>query len=78
MHNYILFALYLLVVLLLLGFVVIFLMHIREYKQYSRYIGIVTKTYIIIVLTIAIIGGYFVLTGSIIPSQGRSIQRINL
>ncbi|MBC7498804.1 hypothetical protein H7170_04130 [Candidatus Gracilibacteria bacterium] len=78
MSNYILFGLYLFLLLGIFGFLAIFMMHIRDYRQYSRYITTITRAYLLLMVAIAIFGGYHILTGSIFPQTLRPIQRVNL
>jgi glucan phosphoethanolaminetransferase (alkaline phosphatase superfamily) len=78
MSNYILFGLYLFLLLGIFGFLAIFMMHIRDYRQYSRYITTITRVYLLLMVAIAIFGGYHILNGSIFPQTLRPIQRVNL
>ena len=76
-YNYILFGGYLLFLFAISGFLAIFLIHIRDYRQYSRYITIITRIYLVLMLVIAIFGWYYILTGTIFPQREKPIQRHN-
>ncbi|MBC7503768.1 hypothetical protein H7169_02270 [Candidatus Gracilibacteria bacterium] len=78
MLNYIFFGLYLFLVIGLFGFLAVFMMHIHDYKQYSRYITVITRIYLTLMVVIAIFGGYYILVGSIFPQTRGPIQRLNL
>ncbi|MBX9809506.1 hypothetical protein K2X92_03910 [Candidatus Gracilibacteria bacterium] len=78
MANYIFFGMYLFVVLGLFGFIAIFMLHIRDYQQYSRYLKTLTRIYILAMVLIASVGGYYLLTGTIFPQNKSTIKRINL
>ncbi|MFZ2256032.1 MAG: hypothetical protein WAW59_01500 [Patescibacteria group bacterium] len=67
--NWILFGIYILCVLTLFVFIAIVMMHIGEFRQYSRYINPVLRIYIVLVVLIALFGGYRVLTDDIQPSS---------
>jgi len=56
MSNYILFGVYLVLILGIFGFLTIFMMHIRDYLQYSRYLKGITRFYLALMVTIAIFG----------------------
>lgn len=60
--NLILFWLYITCVLVLFVFISIVIMHIGEFRQYSRYINPVLRIYIISIVVIAVIWSYQVLT----------------
>ena len=78
MIHYILFGFYLIIVFGVFGFLAVFMMHIRDYLQYSRYITQITRVYFVIMILISIFGGYYVLTGTIFPQTKQPIQRVNL
>ncbi len=78
MLNYILLGVYIFVVLGIFWFLAVFMMHIRDYQKYSRYIPIVTRIYMILMILVALFGGYYILVGTIFPQSQKSIQRINL
>lgn len=56
MANYIFFGIYLLLITGIFGFLTIFMMHIRDYRQYSRYLTGITRFYLILMVIIAING----------------------
>lgn len=60
--NIILFGVYLLVILVLFAFISIVVMHIGNFKQYSKYLSVVLKIYLVLIILIAIFGGYRILT----------------
>lgn len=70
--NWILFWLYLLCVLSIIVFIAILIMHIGEFRQYSRYITPVLRLYIVLVAGIAVFGAYMVLTSDIVPTAAKS------
>ncbi len=70
--NWILFWLYLLCVFSIIVFIAILIMHIGEFRQYSRYITPVLRLYIVLVAGIAVFGGYMVLTSDIVPTAAKS------
>ena len=78
MSNYILFGIYLFLILGIFGFLTIFMMHIRDYLQYSRYLKGITRFYLVLMVVIAIFGGYSILTGDIFPQSKSAVKRINL
>ena len=78
MSNYILFGLYLFLLIGVFGFLAVFMVHIRDYRQYSRYITTITRTYLLLMVVIAIFGGYYILVGTIFPQTRTPVQRINL
>lgn len=60
--NWILFGFYIACILILFAFISIVIMHIGEFRQYSRYINPVLRAYVVLILLIAVFGGYQVLT----------------
>lgn len=64
MFHYILLGIYILALIFLSGFLAIFIVHIRDYFQYSKYIKTILRVYITIVLCIAVFWGYQILTGN--------------
>lgn len=72
--NWILFGIYILCVLTLFVFIAIVVMHIWEFRQYSRYINPVLRMYIILLIAIALFGWYRVLTDDIQPSSFSSTK----
>ena len=58
----IIFAIYLFVLIIVFGFIAIVVMHIGEFRQYSRYLSIVLKIYLLAIILIALFGGYQILT----------------
>ncbi len=77
--NLVLIGIYLFMVLIIFGFIAIVVMHIGTFRQYSKYLSIVLKIYLIAILTIALFGGYMILTGKYISStkSSNSVQKIN-
>lgn len=49
-------------------------MHIGEFRKYSRYVNPVLRLYIILVVAIALFGGYRVLTDDIQPSSLKPVN----
>lgn len=78
MSNYILFGPYLLLLIGIFGFLAVFMMHIRDYRQYSRYITVIIRVYLTLMIIIALFGGYMILSGTIFPQSQRPAQRVNL
>ncbi len=76
-YNYIFFGGYLVLLFIIFGFLIIFLIHIKDYKQYSRYITNITRIYLTLMILIAIFGWYHILTGKIFPQKEKVIQRHN-
>ena len=64
--NLVLIGMYLFMILLIFGFIAIVVMHIGIFRQYSKYLSIVLKIYLVTILLIAIFGGYKILTGTYI------------
>jgi hypothetical protein len=62
--NWILFGIYLFCVLWLFVFIAIVLMHIGEFRQYSRYINPILRIYIVLIVLIWLFGAYEVLTNT--------------
>ena len=52
--NFIFFGIYALAMIVLFVFIAIFLMNIREYRAYSRYINPVLRIYIALIIIISI------------------------
>jgi hypothetical protein len=50
--NWILFGIYLFCIISLFAFIAIVLMHIGEFRQYSRYINPVLRIYIVLIILI--------------------------
>lgn len=72
--NWILFGIYVLCILVLVIFIAIIAMHIGEFRKYSRYVNPVLRLYIILVVAIALFGGYRVLTDDIQPSSLKPVN----
>lgn len=66
--NWILFGIYLLCVILIFVFISIVLMHIGEFRQYSKYITPILRIYLIVIVLIALFGAYKVLTSRVMPT----------
>lgn len=71
----IIFAIYLFVLLIIFGFIAIVILHIGEFREYSRYLSVVLKIYLIAVVVIAIFGWYKVLTDDT-PSLKSSTTKV--
>jgi hypothetical protein len=52
--NIIFFGLYLLIIVILFAFIAVVVMHIGNFKQYSKYLSIVLKIYLVVIMLIAI------------------------
>ncbi len=72
MYPYIILAIYLIIVLSILGFYVIFFMHIKNFRMYSRYITPVFRILIAVILLIALFGAVMILTGD---NERKSLNR---
>ncbi len=76
--NVIFFGVYILILIILFAFISIVVMHIGGFKDYSKYLSIVLKIYLIVVLLIAIFGGYKILTDYTPAKQNRvNIEKID-
>ena len=78
MFNFVIFGVYLVVLIFLFGFIAIFVRHIRDFQEYSRYLRPIMRTYIVLMMLIALFGGYMILTGQSaqIP-QSTAVHRLN-
>ncbi len=68
-----LFGIYLLVIIVLFAFIAIVVMHIGNFKQYSKYLSVVLRIYLVVILLIAIFGGYKILTDYTPAKKSRNI-----
>ncbi len=76
--NIIIFGIYLIVILVLFAFIGIVVMHIGRFRDYSKYLSIVLKIYLIIILLISFFGGYKILTDYTPAKANRvNIQNVN-
>ena len=57
--------------IILFAFISIVVMHIGGFKDYSKYLSMVLKIYLVIILIIAIFGGYKILTDYTPAKQNR-------
>lgn len=76
--NIVIFGVYLLVLLILFAFISIVVMHIGRFKEYSKYLSVVLKIYLIVVLLISFFGGYKILTDYTPAKKNRvNVENIN-
>ena len=77
--NIILFGIYLFILLVVFAFIAIITIHIGNFRQYSKYLSVVLKIYLVTVLIIGIFGGYMILTSKYIPlkKMNPSTQKLN-
>jgi len=75
-----LFGIYLAVLLFVFVYIAIVVMHIGEFRQYSRHLSVVLRIYLIVVVLIALFGAYKVLTGKYVApkkSETNKIQKLD-
>lgn len=65
--NIIFLSIYLFILLIICAFIAIVVMHIGAFRQYSKYLSVVLKIYLIVVLIIGIFGGYMIVTNKNTP-----------
>ena len=76
--NLVLFGVYLLIILILFAFIAIVVMHIGNFKDYSKYLSIVLKIYLITIVVIAVFGAYKILSHYTPPKKSNTpIEKIN-
>lgn len=63
-YTYILLGVYSLIILGIFAFYVIFSLHIKKFRNYSKYLTPVFRIVIALTIIIAIFGAYKILTGS--------------
>ncbi len=77
--NIILFGIYLFILIVIFAFIAIITIHIGNFRQYSKYLSVVLKIYLITVLMIGIFGGYMLLTSKYTPIKkiNAPVQKLN-
>jgi amino acid permease len=76
--NWILFGIYLFCIISLFAFIAIVIMHIGEFRQYSRYINPILRLYVFLIVLIALFGGYKVLTDNTPSSATSSPTKVKM
>ena len=75
----VIFGIYLVVLLVIFIYIAIVVMHIGDFRKYSRYLSVVLRIYLVAVLAIACFWMYKILTGKYVaPKKSWSqVQRID-
>lgn len=77
--NIILFGIYLFILFVIFAFITIITLHIGSFRQYSKYLSVVLKIYLVTILIIGLFGGYMILTSKYIPlkKMNAPVQKLN-
>lgn len=70
--NLILFGVYALILVMFFAFIGIVIMHVGAFREYSKYLSVVLKVYIVTIIVIAIFGGYKILTHYTPPKKSET------
>lgn len=77
--NIMLFGIYLFVLVVIFIFISIVVLHIGNFREYSRYLSVVLRLYLIALIVIGIFGGYMILTSDhpVVRETSTPVQKVN-
>lgn len=77
--NIVFFGIYLAVLVIIFAFIAILIMHVKDFRQYSKYLSVVLKIYLIVVVILAIFWSYKILSNTETSLKSRiPLQKIEL